>query len=245
VIIPRHLKLFLSHCQAQHHPFFRFTKQYRQGLQQIDIAYTNIIPNIIPNYSYTDIIPNVLPDIVPDIGPILKAYTTKHFLNARAINDLIKDVLKNPAFDAIYYANEVDIDMLQLLQASVDSCDIQIIDMNVEGDGEQILELFKRPAKKVLQELMPDMRLAVCQHFVFHEYKDPHGNRLFAGQSNGSVSFQLAHVRVGDSTVSFRPVYRKCIHIIPDIMPDVIADIMPNITYPLSQQSVVSIMTNL
>ncbi len=76
------------------------------------------MPDIIPNYSYTDIIPNIIPDIVPYIGPdviqdglvpplereaagiissseaVLKAYATKHSLNASAINDLIKDVPK-------------------------------------------------------------------------------------------------------------------------------------------------------
>jgi hypothetical protein len=170
--------------------------------------------------------PDIIPDIVPEIGPdviqdglvsplekeaaciissseaLLQAYATKNSHNARAIKDLIKDVLKTPAFNA----NEVDTDILQRLQASMGSGDIQIIDMNVEGDGEQVLELFRRPAEKVLRELMADMRLAVCQHFVFHEYKDPRGNRLFAGPSNGSVSFQLAQVRVGEGKVSCRPV---------------------------------------
>jgi hypothetical protein len=46
--------------------------------------------------------------ITSDSEAILKAYTTKHFLNARAINDLIKDLLKNPAFNA----NEVDTNVL-------------------------------------------------------------------------------------------------------------------------------------
>ena len=109
--------------------------------------------------------------------------------------------------------------------------------MNVEGDGKQVLELFRRPAEKVLRELMADMRLAGCQHFVFHEYKDPRGNRLFAGHSNSSVSFQLAQVRVGEgkvpvSTVLYidgtflkkgipiRPAYRKFVYI--------------NISYPMS-----------
>jgi hypothetical protein len=58
------------------------------------------------------------------------------------------------------------------------------------------LELFKRPVEKVLRELMADMRLAGCQHFGFQEYKDPRGNRLFAGHSNGSVCFQLAQLKV-------------------------------------------------
>jgi hypothetical protein len=38
--------------------------------------------------------------------------------------------------------------------------------------------------------------LAGHQHFAFHKYKDPHGNRLFAGDANGSVSFQLAKIKV-------------------------------------------------
>jgi hypothetical protein len=39
--------------------------------------------------------------------------------------------------------------------------------------------------------------------------------------------------------VPIRPVYRKLICTVPDGVPDVIADIKPNITYPLSQQTVV------
>ena len=41
-------------------------------------------------------------------------------------------------------------------------------------------------------------QLAACQHFAFKEYLDPRGNRLFAGHSNGSVSFQLAQLRIGE-----------------------------------------------
>ncbi len=77
----------------------------------------------------------------------MKVCATIHSPNARAINDLIKDVFKNPAFNA----NELDTDMLQRLPASIDNSDIQIIKMNVAGDGEQVLELFRRPAEKVLR----------------------------------------------------------------------------------------------
>jgi hypothetical protein len=118
--------------------------------------------------------------------------------------------------------------------------DIQIINMHTEGDGEQVLELFMRQSEKVLSELMADMRLAESQHFALQEYKDPHDNKHFAGHSNGSVSFQLAQIQVGegkvpvsivlyiDSTylkkgIPIRPVYRKCINIIPNIMHDVMS----------------------
>ena len=128
---------------------------------------------------------------------ILKAYASKHKLNASAVNDLIKDVLKNPNFNS----DEVDTDMLKRLSAAIDSGDIQIISMKADGDGEQNPELFIRPAEKVLRELIGDVRLSGSQHFAFNEYKDPHGNRLFAGHSNGSLSFQLAQIRVGEGKV--------------------------------------------
>jgi hypothetical protein len=130
------------------------------------------------SFLYTDIISDIISDIVPDImydisqaglvppldkeaagiitgsEEILKEFASKHFLKASTINDLIKDVPKNPAFNE----NEVDTDMLQRLQASIDSGDVQIINMHAEGGGEQLLEMFKRPVKKVLRELMADMR---------------------------------------------------------------------------------------
>ena len=63
------------------------------------------------------------------------------------------------------------------------------------------LGLFKRPAGKVLWELLSDPRLAGCQHFAFKEYKDASGARILGGHANGSVSFQLAQLRVGKDTV--------------------------------------------
>ena len=48
---------------------------------------------------------------------IVKAYAERNFLTATAINDLIKNVLKNPQFNL----EEVDTDMLQRLSRSIDS----------------------------------------------------------------------------------------------------------------------------
>jgi len=128
---------------------------------------------------------------------ILKEYASKASLTAKDIIALIQDVLHNPEFNA----DDVDTDMLKRFADSIDSGDSEIISMHKEGDGAQKLELFKRPAEKVLRELMADVRLAGCQHFAFKEYLDPHGNRLFAGHSNGSVTFQLAQIRVGADKV--------------------------------------------
>jgi hypothetical protein len=132
-------------------------------------------------------------DVITGSEHILKAYADKHSLTATAIVDLIKNVLKNPEFNA----DDVDNDMLQRLQAAIDSGDLWVINMHKDGDGQRILELFTRPAEKVLRGLISDLRLSGYQHFAFHEYKDPHGNRLFAGDANRSVSFQLAQIKIG------------------------------------------------
>ncbi len=68
--------------------------------------------------------------------------------------------------------------MLKRLSAAIDRGDIEIISMKLEGGRDQNTKNFVRPVKKVLHELIGDVRLAGCQHFSFHKYKDPHGNGL-------------------------------------------------------------------
>ena len=132
--------------------------------------------------------------IITGSEQILKDYASSSSLTANDIKRLIEDVLYNPDFNA----DDVDTDMLERFANSIDSGDLEIISMHQEGDGAQKLELFKRPAEKVLQELISDIRLAGCQHFkfAFKEYLDPHGNRLFASPSDGSVSFQPTQLRI-------------------------------------------------
>jgi hypothetical protein len=101
-------------------------------------------------------------DVITGSEHILKAYGEKHSLTATAIVDLIKNVLKNPEFNA----DDVDTDMLQRLQAAIDSKDLQVINMHKDGDGPQVLELFARSVEKVLRELIGDLRLAGHQHFA-------------------------------------------------------------------------------
>ena len=196
---------------------------------------SNIVYDVVCDVGYDILYDVIMQDgLVPPLQPqeasgiitaseqIIKEYASKVGLNAQQIKTLIEDVLHNPAFNA----DDVDTDMLKRFSASIDSGDLEIISMHQEGDGAQKLELFKRPAEKVLRELISDIRLAGCQHFGFKEYLDPHGNRLFAGHSNGLISFQLAQIRVGadkvpvslviyiDATyikrgIPIRPIYRK------------------------------------
>ncbi len=111
---------------------------------------SDIIPDIMYDISQAGFLPPLDKDaagIITGSEAIFKEFASKHSLNASTINSFLKDVLKNPAF----HADEVDTDMLQRLQASINSGDVQIIDMHAEGDGEQVLELFKRQVEKVLR----------------------------------------------------------------------------------------------
>ena len=68
-------------------------------------------------------------DVITGSEHILKAYAEKHSLTATAIVDLIKNVLKNPEFNA----DDVDTNMLQRLQAAIDSGDLQVINMDASS----------------------------------------------------------------------------------------------------------------
>ncbi len=69
---------------------------------------------------------------------ILKAYADKHSLTATAIVDLFKNVFKNVLKNPKFNADDVDTDMLQRLQAAIDSGDLQVINMHKDGDGPQV-----------------------------------------------------------------------------------------------------------
>jgi hypothetical protein len=157
---------------------------------------SDVIPDVVVNV-YTDITSGITSDfvsyIVYDISraglvppldketagiitgseAILKEFASKHSLNARTINAVIKDELK------------IQLSMrMKLIPTYCSDCkpgDVQINNINAKGDGAHVLKSFKRPVEKVLRELMADMRLAGSQHFAFHEYKDPRGNRLLQG----------------------------------------------------------------
>ena len=106
------------------------------------------------------LIPPLAPEaagIITGSEQILKDYASASSLTARDIKRLIEDVLHNPDFNA----DDVDTDMLERLAKSIDSGDLEIINMHQEGDGAQKLELFKRPAEKVLRELISDIQSSV------------------------------------------------------------------------------------
>ena len=153
---------------------------------------------------------------------LIQEHVRKYKTGAAELKDLIQQVLHHPDFDPAH----VDHDMHERLMKCIEDEDIQVIDLWEQGDGNQEVLLYKRPALKVLRELLADERLAGCQHFAFKEYKNANGKRILACDANGSVTFQLAQLSVGQGKVPIsivlyidgtfikrgipiRPVYRK------------------------------------
>ena len=176
----------------------------------------------------------------------MSLHVNKYKSGAAELKDLIQQVLHHPAFDA----QDVDHDMHERLMRCIEDEDIQIIDLWEEGDGNQEVLLYKRPVLKVLRELISDERLAGSQHFGFKEYKNANGDRILACDANGSLTFQLAQIQVGEGTVPIsivlyidstfikrgipiRPVYRELytytmvytlIYTIPWYIPSIMGD---------------------
>ncbi len=78
---------------------------------------SDILPDIVYDILQAGLLPPLDKEaagIITGSEAILKEFASKHSLNASTINSFIKDVLKNPAFNA----DEVDTNMLQRLQAS-------------------------------------------------------------------------------------------------------------------------------
>ena len=117
--------------------------------------------------------------------------------NAGELKDLIQRVLHHPDFNA----DEVDHDMHERLMRAVEDGDIEVIDMWEEGDGQQDNTFVKRKAVKVLMELLSDERMVGHQHFGFKLSTDANGDRVLGGDANGSLTFELAQLRVGPGTV--------------------------------------------
>ena len=107
------------------------------------------------------------------------------------MKDLIQQVLRHLDFDP------EDVDTHQRLMQAIEEGDVEVIDLWEDGDGNQNVRLYKRPALKVLRAMLSDERLAGRQHFGFKLYKNSQGSSVLACDANGSVTFQLAQMLVG------------------------------------------------
>ena len=99
---------------------------------------------------------------------ILQDFAQEKELDATFVKDLIQQVLHHPDFDP----NNVDHYMHKLLIGAIEESYLEVFDVTEDDGCDQEVRLFKRPAGRVLKELLANPRLAGCQHFAFKEYRD-------------------------------------------------------------------------
>ena len=102
------------------------------------------------------------------------------------------EMLRRPEFDS----KELDPDLHKRMQQAVQDGRIKCFNLR-EGpaDGDQDLELWTRELEDVVREIMEDPVFKGNQNFSFELDVDAAGQRLFGGEANAGVAFQIGQLR--------------------------------------------------
>ena len=101
-------------------------------------------------------------------------------------------MLRDPSFNS----NELDPDLHKRMQQAVEDGRIKCFDLR-EGpaDGDQDLKAWMRDLEDVIREIMEDPVFKGNQNFSFEMDVDAAGKRLFGGEANAGVAFQIGQLR--------------------------------------------------
>ena len=102
------------------------------------------------------------------------------------------EMLRRPEFDS----KELDPDLHKRMQQAVQDGRIKCFNLR-EGpaDGDQDLDLWTRELEDVVREIMEDPVFKGNQNFSFELDVDAAGQRLFGGEANAGVAFQIGQLR--------------------------------------------------
>ena len=101
-------------------------------------------------------------------------------------------MLRNPEFDS----KDLDPDLHKRMEKAVEDGRIRCFNMR-EGpaDGDQDLNFWIREIEDVVREIMEDPVFKGNQNYKFEMDLDEAGNRLFGGEANAGVAFQIGQLR--------------------------------------------------
>jgi hypothetical protein len=113
-------------------------------------------------------------------------------------------MLRNPEFDS----KDVDPDLHKRLEKAVHDGRIKCFNMR-EGraDGDQDLNFWTRELEDVVREIMEDPVFKGNQNFHFELDLDEAGKRLFGGEANAGVAFQIGQLRYIPVCYRYIPVH--------------------------------------
>ena len=101
-------------------------------------------------------------------------------------------MLQNPEFDS----KDIDPDLHKRMDKAVQDGRIKCFNMRESNaDGDQDLHLWAREIEDVVREIMEDPVFKGNQNFKFEMDLDEAGKRLFGGEANAGVAFQIGQLR--------------------------------------------------
>ena len=107
--------------------------------------------------------------------------------------DELKDMialLKRADFDP----TDIDTDLHKRVEDAIQDGFIRRFDMRVNSrDGDQDLSMWMRDVEEVVREIMRDERFK--GHFSFEPCLEDDGERVYGGEANEAVSFQIGQMR--------------------------------------------------
>ena len=101
-------------------------------------------------------------------------------------------MLKRSEFDS----HEVDPDLHKRMNKAVEDGRIKCFNMRESNlDGDQDLNLWIREVEDIAREIMEDPVFKGNQNYKFEMDVDEAGKRLFGGEANAGVAFQIGQLR--------------------------------------------------
>ena len=109
--------------------------------------------------------------------------------------DELKDMialLKRADFDPTV----IDTDLHKRVADAIQDWFIRRFDMHVNSrDGVQGLSMWMQDVEEVVREIMQDERFKGHQNFTFEASVQDDGERVYGGEANAAVSFQIGQIR--------------------------------------------------
>ncbi len=126
-------------------------------------------------------------------------------------------MLHRPDFDS----EETDQDLHHRMNKAIEDGRIKCFNMlESDRDGDQDLNFWTREIKDIVREIMEDPVFKGNQNHSFDMDLDKAGNRLFGGEANAGVAFQIGQLRykpVCIGTYQYVHVCTNTFHHIPRI----------------------------
>jgi hypothetical protein len=102
------------------------------------------------------------------------------------------DMLRMPEFDT----SQVDPDLHKRMNKAVEDGRIKCFNMRESNlDGDQDLNFWTRDIEDLVREIMEDPIFKGNQNYQFEMDLDEAGKRLYGGEANAGVAFQIGQLR--------------------------------------------------